>query len=740
MIYVFSNDLPKRLACMPSRLSQWHEGEAAMQERLKVPLMENPTAAGLPMSYVWRVADSSLVAVGTLDEQGRPWTTVWGGRIGFAGQVAQDVVGFNTDVDAQYDPVLEAFWEGSPRDGGDVVQPNQGRGKMMSAVAINLTSRDRVKLGGNMVAGARTGADGVQVAMHVTESLGNCPKYINKKIIEPHPVNPKLISDQLPLPAEAVELVGRADVLFLSSSNNEAMDTNIRGGAPGFMRVIKNTEDGVELIFPEFSGNRYYQNVGNLKINPRVGVVIPDFTTSDALYVTGVASILVDDEASSLMARTKLAVKITVTAARYVKSSLPFRGTFVDKSPYTPPVRYLIAEKGPLVAESQSQVIEAKLTGRTSITPSISRFTFGLSSSKGPIPAWEAGQYITFDFAPELDNGYSHMRDDDPQSINDDFVRTFTVSSPPDGKSDIEVTLRRNGPATGLLWRHNLAVPLDVPVLGFGGEESFRLSKSSSPAVFVAGGVGITPVLAQAPAVLASGTSADGGPRLRVLWSLRAEDLPLAVDSFDRIKGLGQVTTIFVSGDIEKDGVADVVEKLRGEGAKVHNRRLGSDDVDGLKKKGNKFYLCTGPAFLKKLEEWLDGEDLVTGEREGVTLYNKLYVTEPKDSQCQAVAPVIQNTLIRLAAAGPALRPQKVLRDNLSSFFHPCHINAKIPPAQPLRRMNSKASSRASMAIGSPITAPSLVYFTTLKALFEVSRNPKGTTGRSHIDTSYEYP
>jgi len=39
------------------------------------------------------------------------------------------------------------------------------------------------------------------------------------------------------------------------------------------------------------SGNRLYQTLGNLKANPRVGVVIPDFETSDVLYVSNAPSL-----------------------------------------------------------------------------------------------------------------------------------------------------------------------------------------------------------------------------------------------------------------------------------------------------------------------------------------------------------------------------------------------------------------------------------------------------------------
>jgi hypothetical protein len=91
--------------------------------------------------------------------------------------------------------------------------------------------------------------------MAVSESLGNCPKYLNKKDIVPYAMEPELVSEKLPLPQEALGIVAAADMLFLSSTNGHAMDTNHRGGSPGFIRVIKNEEDGVELIYPECKSN-----------------------------------------------------------------------------------------------------------------------------------------------------------------------------------------------------------------------------------------------------------------------------------------------------------------------------------------------------------------------------------------------------------------------------------------------------------------------------------------------------
>jgi hypothetical protein len=252
--------LPKdifQLTAMPARLQGFHDGETAMHSLLKVSPGMNPTAAGLPMSFAMRVVEAPLVAVGTLDAQGQPWTSIWGGEKGFAQPVAEGVLGLNSRVDMVHDPVYEALWAEQAGEGG-VVQP----GKMVSGLAIDLASRDRVKLMGVMVAGSAEketkekdgkGVGEVQMAVLVTGSLGNCPKYLNKKSVQRNEVmKPEVVAGSSGmLPREAVELLGRADMFFMSSSAGETMDTNHRGGAPGFVRVVRNEEGGVVLAYPE---------------------------------------------------------------------------------------------------------------------------------------------------------------------------------------------------------------------------------------------------------------------------------------------------------------------------------------------------------------------------------------------------------------------------------------------------------------------------------------------------------
>ena len=337
--------------------------------------------------------------------------------------------------------------------------------------------------------------------------------------------------------------------------------------------------------------------MGNLKLNPKIGLVIPDFESGDVLFLTGAATILVGGDALSLLPRTKVALRINVQDARFVKAGLPFRGGVIDYSPYNPSVRYLYNEQAAHV-DDKAGSSTATLLNREILTPAIARFSFQLSDASA---TWQAGQHVTFDFSDELDSGYAHMDDSNPQSLNDDYVRTFTVSSLPSEDGKFDITVRKHGPATGLLWRQNLRAPLEIPVMGFGGEEGFRM-KRGERGVFIAGGVGITPALAQAGGLL----GAEAG--FELLWSLKGEDLGLAVDSFERTQGLAGVTKIFVTGDVEED---ERMAKVREMGAQVEKRRLGEDDVKALREKGLKFYLCAAPGLLGRLSGWLKGENVV---------------------------------------------------------------------------------------------------------------------------------
>jgi NAD(P)H-flavin reductase len=420
---------------------------------------------------------------------------------------------------------------------------------------------------------------------------------LNKKRISPHIPHPTLVTDSLPVPKAAIDLIEKSDLFFISSSNHESdMDTNHRGGPQGFVRVLSNDENGLTLVYPEYSGNRLYQTLGNLRTTPRAGITFPDFDTGDVLYITGTTEILAGKDASDLMAHTNLAVKIKVDAVRFVSDGLGFRGQEGERSPYNPPVRFLSSENKHAVAKNSKQVM-AKLIDKKLITPTIGRFRFQIADPE-KASKWKPGQYVALSFADELDIGYSHMRDDDPKSLNDDFLRTFTVSSRHDvldGHDQFEITIRKVGPVTDFLFRHNIRSELEVPLQGFGGE--FFVEQGEGEKVsFIAGGVGITPLLAQVHDLDLQ--------RLNFYWTLRAEDLAFASEILDRVPGLAKSTKLFVTGKNTK--MTDAMKKITASGASLEFRRMQKSDLvdDGAER----WYMCTGQSLKNSILEWMGGK------------------------------------------------------------------------------------------------------------------------------------
>jgi hypothetical protein len=153
--------------------TQWHAGEEEMHKLFHLPPMDNPTQPYLGPGASYMLMRSPLVALGTLDLEGRPWTSLWGGKPGFSKPIAQSIIGVKTTVDRRYDPVIEVLLGG--RAGGEVVQ-EQGKGRMVSGLAIDLETRRRVKLYGRMVVAALSateeGLGEVQLVVKIEQSLG----------------------------------------------------------------------------------------------------------------------------------------------------------------------------------------------------------------------------------------------------------------------------------------------------------------------------------------------------------------------------------------------------------------------------------------------------------------------------------------------------------------------------------------------------------------------------------------
>lgn len=163
----------------------FNPGERALHERLHVPHRENPTNAGLNPYGQMLIPRAPLIALGALDTQSRPWSTVWGGEEGFSSVIDRDILGMRALVARDHDLVITSLFKDSK--GADVSSFRAtDQGKMISSLTIDLENRNRVKLHGKVILGtladledeegSRSESVGnrgfVQLVIHVEESLG----------------------------------------------------------------------------------------------------------------------------------------------------------------------------------------------------------------------------------------------------------------------------------------------------------------------------------------------------------------------------------------------------------------------------------------------------------------------------------------------------------------------------------------------------------------------------------------
>jgi predicted pyridoxine 5'-phosphate oxidase superfamily flavin-nucleotide-binding protein len=137
--------------------------------------------------------------------------------------------------------------------------------------------------------------------------------------------------------------VERMDMFFLATADAEGRpQCSYKGGDPGFVAVL----DEHTLAFPNYDGNGMYLSVGNLRVNPHVGLLFVDFRGRPPrrLRINGVASI---DPGDPLLARfpgAQFVVRVRATQVfpncpRYIhRMELVERSRFVPRTAEETPV------------------------------------------------------------------------------------------------------------------------------------------------------------------------------------------------------------------------------------------------------------------------------------------------------------------------------------------------------------------------------------------------------------------
>ena len=128
---------------------------------------------------------------------------------------------------------------------------------------------------------------------------------------------------------------------FMATADAEGRpDCSFKGGAPGFIRIIAPDE----LAFPDYDGNGMFKSLGNLLVNPNVGLLFLDMHEKPRrLRVNGRATVSREDPLLAHMVGAQMIVRVKARAIfpncpRYIPKL-----QLAEPSPYLP-----AAETSPL--------------------------------------------------------------------------------------------------------------------------------------------------------------------------------------------------------------------------------------------------------------------------------------------------------------------------------------------------------------------------------------------------------
>jgi predicted pyridoxine 5'-phosphate oxidase superfamily flavin-nucleotide-binding protein len=173
---------------------------------------------------------------------------------------------------------------------GDPAAPGFAIGAEIGLLGVDLATRRRNRANGRIV--KRDSG----LTVHIAQSFGNCPQYIQTRAVTAANTDPgvreapAVMSDQLDEAAR--DLIESADTFFVASRARSELgaeggfDMSHRGGRPGFVSV-----QGDTLVVPDFRGNGFFNTLGNLLGNPRAGLLFIDFDTGDLLQIQGTVAI-----------------------------------------------------------------------------------------------------------------------------------------------------------------------------------------------------------------------------------------------------------------------------------------------------------------------------------------------------------------------------------------------------------------------------------------------------------------
>jgi predicted pyridoxine 5'-phosphate oxidase superfamily flavin-nucleotide-binding protein len=297
----------------------FHEGEVRMHEltgetreaEMTSPMLAPRIAKGA-MPFL---AHSSLAVLG-IENGGDIWCSPMIGAPGFATASDQSTLTFHLrKLGMPLDPwILEAA----------------DAKASVGTVFIDLQTRMRYRVNGTL---SHPTSDVIE--LRAREAYGNCPKYITSRHVEwdVHPGGEFKEVSGVRLANEQTKTLRNADLLFMATGHPErGLDASHRGGTPGFVTVANDTT----IHFPDYPGNSLYNSLGNLLVDNRIGMLVPDLKRRRALRITGTAAVQFQGSNHPLT-KSDGPRLVEVTVSRWNEIEFPVASShLIDFSPYNP--------------------------------------------------------------------------------------------------------------------------------------------------------------------------------------------------------------------------------------------------------------------------------------------------------------------------------------------------------------------------------------------------------------------
>jgi hypothetical protein len=301
----------------------FHEGELQAQQRAGESNIAARNAANVK-GHIIRgafafIRQQMTAYVASIDSTGRVWASVVLGDTGFL-QPSDDGSALSIDLTKVGRQEHDPLWGNIRHD------------QRISLLLLDLQTRKRLKINGEAALNAS------RLTVHVTSSVPICPRYIQRRTIKlsapGDQAMPSTVHVGRALGTEQVQLIRGADTLFLASAHRtQGADCSHRGGPPGFVETLP----GGKLRVPDYNGNSMFNSFGNFLLDPRAGLVFPDYAGRRVLQLTGQVKIFWDQpDPRGVTGGTGRFWEFEVDG--WIETQLPEAlGThYVDASPFLP--------------------------------------------------------------------------------------------------------------------------------------------------------------------------------------------------------------------------------------------------------------------------------------------------------------------------------------------------------------------------------------------------------------------